>query len=385
MNLFNVYPVFDIELSKAKDVYLWDQAGKQYLDLYGGHGVMSIGHGHPHYKKLITEQLDRIGFYSNSVKNHLQQALADKLGQLSGYEDYQLFLCNSGAEANENAIKLASFHNGRSKVIAFKKAFHGRTSLGLSTTDNAKISAPINKNHQTIFLDFEAFEEAESYISAGDICAVIIEGIQGVGGLGMASQDFLQHLRDLCTKHHTVLILDEIQSGFGRSGKFFAHQHFGIEADIISMAKGMGNGFPIGGILIHPDIQASFGLLGTTFGGNHLACAASIAVLDILKEEKLIAHAAEMGKWFQQEATSIEFVKEVKGLGLMAGLSFDFSIKKLRQRLLMESGVFTGISGTQLLRLLPPLTIQKEHLTEFFKHLQFQLNHEPQLQPLPSS
>lgn len=385
MNLFDVYPLFNIELTKAEDVFVWDNEGKRYLDLYGGHGVMSIGHGHPHYKKLLKEQVDQIGFYSNSVQNSLQVEFANKLGELSGYDDYQLFLCNSGAEANENALKLASFHNGRSKVIAFNKSFHGRTSLALSVTDIPKLSAPINKSHETTFIDFEDFDAAESLISAGDVCAVIIEGIQGVGGLGIASQEFFSHLRTLCTKHNTVLILDEIQSGYGRSGEFFAHQHFGIQADIVSMAKGMGNGFPIGGVLINPDIKPNYGQLGTTFGGNHLACAAGIAVLDIIKEENLIEHAAKIGKWFQEHVQSISNLKAVKGLGLMAGLEFDFSIKEFRKNLLLEQQVFTGISGTHLLRILPPLTIQEEHLSEFIEKLQTQFNHEPQLQPVPSS
>ena len=385
MKLFDVYSLFDISLVKAEDVFVWDAQGKQYLDLYGGHAVISIGHGHPHYKQLLKEQLNKIGFYSNSVKNELQEELAQKLGELSGYQDYNLFLCNSGAEANENALKLASFHNGRKKVISFKKAFHGRTSLGLSVTDNPNLLAPINEVHETVFVDFEDFDQVEVLLAKGDVCAVIIEGIQGVGGLDIASKAFMQQLRKLCSQFGTLLIIDEIQSGYGRTGKFFAHQYHDIKADIISVAKGMGNGFPIGGILIHPDINSKYGMLGTTFGGNHLASAAGIAVLDIIKEEKLMEHASELGAWFQQEISNLSAIKQIKGMGLMLGLEFDFPIKELRQSLLTNSNIFTGFSGTNLLRILPPLTIQKSHLSTFITQLKIQLNHEPESQLVPSS
>jgi acetylornithine/N-succinyldiaminopimelate aminotransferase len=376
MNLFNVYPRFDITPVKAEGCYLYDENNQRYLDLYGGHGVISVGHNHPVYTKAISEQMSAISFYSNSVNIPIQSTLAEKLSQVSGYPDYSLFLCNSGAEANENALKLASFHTNKSKVITFKNSFHGRTSAALNVTDNQKISAPINKHGaEAIFVELNDVEGLKKAFETEDVCAAIIEGIQGVGGLDEPSSAFLKMLRSLCDEHHVVLILDEIQSGYFRSGKFFAHQYAEIKADIISMAKGMGNGFPIGGILVNPDIKASFGLLGTTFGGNYLACAAGCAVLDILREENSVENVNQLDKWMRYELASILQIKKVKGKGLMLGIEFDFPIKELRSKLLFDSNIFTGASmNPNLLRILPPLTVKREDLNEFIQALKQHLS-----------
>lgn len=370
MNLFDVYPLYDLEPVRAEGHYVYDAQGNAYLDLYGGHAVISIGHSHPHYIQKISEQLNRIGFYSNSVQNPLQQELADKLGELSACDEYQLFLCNSGAEANENALKMASFHNGRTKVIAFQKAFHGRTSVAVNATDNEKIKAPINKTYDTEFHEWNNLESVSESLAKGDVCAVIIEGIQGIGGIHVPDAAFLEAVADLCKKHDTVLILDEIQSGYGRSGKFFAFQYTNVEPDLISMAKGMGNGFPIGGLLIHPRFKASYGLLGTTFGGNHLACAAGIAVLDVIREEHLIDNAAKVGDYLIDQLANIDEATEVRGKGLMLGLEFPFAVGPLRKQLLFEHKVFTGSSSNpNVLRLLPALSIGKEEAERFIQEL----------------
>jgi acetylornithine aminotransferase len=371
MKLFDVYPLFDITLSKAKGVYLYDDNGQQYLDLYGGHGVISIGHSHPTYTARLTEQIESIGFYSNSVQMPLQQELVEKLSTLSAYQDYQLFLCNSGAEANENALKVASFYNNRKKIVAFKGSFHGRTAAALNITDNASLSAEINKDNFPVeFIELNNEEQASHALSRGDVCALIVEGIQGVGGLDMPSDDYLNYLSQECRKYGTLLILDEIQSGFGRSGKFFAHQWANIEADIITMAKGMGNGFPIGGLLIHPKIAAKKGMLGTTFGGNHLACSACIAVLDTLKNEELMNHVVVMSDYIKQELSGINSIKKIKGKGLMLGLEFDFPIKEMRQKLVYDYRIFTGASANpNLLRILPPLGISKQEVAPFIQAL----------------
>lgn len=366
MKLFDVYSLFEIEPIKGEGCYVYDKAGNKYLDFYGGHAVISIGHAHPHYVQKISDQVSNLGFYSNSVQNSLQQELANKLGELSCCEQYQLFLCNSGAEANENALKLASFHNGRTKVLAFKKSFHGRTSAAVNVTDKSTIQAPINKRFEKEFHEWNNIETVKASLEKGDICAVIIEGIQGIGGIHVASTSFLEELSRLCKKTNTVLILDEIQSGFVRSGYFFSYQHALIEPDIISMAKGMGNGFPIGGILIHPRFEASKGLLGTTFGGNHLACAACIAVLDVIKSEKLRENAIVVGEYFMKELKEVEGVKEVRGMGLMIGLDLGFPVKELRKEMLYQEQVFTGSSSDpNVLRILPPLTIGKEEVDIF--------------------
>ena len=343
--------------------------------LYGGHAVISIGHGHPHYVEKVSEQVNMLGFYSNSVQNALQRELADKLGELSGFAHYELFLCNSGAEANENALKLASFKTGKTKVIAFEKAFHGRTSAAVNVTDKSSIQAPINKTFVKEFHTFNQVETVEKSLSKGDVCAVIVEGIQGIGGIHVANKDFLKDLSRLCQKHHAILILDEIQSGYGRSGHFFSFQHTDIEPDIISMAKGMGNGFPIGGILINSKIfKAKYGLLGTTFGGNHLACAAGIAVLDVLKAENLIENARVLGDYFIKKLMELEGVKEVRGMGLMIGVEMDFPIADLRKTLLYQEKIFTGsASDANVLRLLPPLNIGKREIDVFWKALSYLL------------
>ena len=359
MNLFDVYPLFDIEIVKGEGCYISDIKGNKYLDLYGGHAVISVGHGHPYYVQKITQQLEKIGFYSNSVINKLQETLAKKLGQVSNYDDYSLFLVNSGAEANENAIKLASFHNGRKKIIAFKGAFHGRTSAAVRVTDNPKIVAPVNEGFEVDFLPLNDIAAVKKSLAEGDVCAVIIEGIQGVGGIRIPNSDFLQALREECTKAGAILILDEIQSGYGRSGKFFAHQYADIKPDLITTAKGMGNGFPIGGVLISPMFAASYGLLGTTFGGNHLACAAAIAVLEIITAEKMMENASKTGSYLVSELQKIPQIKEVRGLGLMLGLEFEDPVKDIRRKLLCEEFVFTGVSGTNVIRLLPPLSLNK--------------------------
>jgi acetylornithine aminotransferase len=358
MNLFDVYPLYNIEPVRAKGSYVWDSAGTRYLDLYGGHAVISIGHAHPHYVAKLTGQLNQIGFYSNSVKISMQEELAQKLGHLSGYEDYSLFLCNSGAEANENALKLASFHNGRKKVISFTKAFHGRTAGAVAVTDNKSIVAPINPTEHVQFLPFNNAAALEDAISE-EVCAVIIEGIQGVGGVNVASAEFLQKARQLCDQYGAALILDNVQCGYGRSGKFFSHQYAGIHPDLITTAKGMGNGFPIGGVLIHPKFKAVHGMLGTTFGGNHLACAAAIAVLDVIKEENLISNAKEVGTYLIEQLKSFPGIKEVRGKGLMIGIELEEPAEVIRKQLLFEQHIFTGASGKHTIRLLPSLALQK--------------------------
>jgi acetylornithine aminotransferase len=374
MELFDVYPLYDVTPVSAKGIVITDDEGKKYMDLYGGHAVISIGHSHPHYLERIKNQLDRIGFYSNSVKNPLQTQLASKLGQLSNCEDYNLFLCNSGAEANENALKLASFHTNKSRVIAFTNSFHGRTSAAVAATDNEKINAPINKQQKVTFLSFEDFEGFETEIKKDDVCAVILEAIQGVGGLDEPSGIFYRQIAALCKKYGVVLIADEVQSGFGRSGSFFAFQHHGIEPDIITIAKGMGNGFPVGGVLIHKNIKASYGLLGTTFGGNHLACAAVLAVLEVLEEENLIENAHRMGIYFKEKALKIPQVKEIKGRGLMLGLKFEFEVAELRKRLIYNQHIFTGgAKDKYVLRILPALTIKEKDLDHFFSGLKNEL------------
>ena len=357
MNLFDVYPLFNITIDKGVGCKVYDNEGTEYLDLYGGHAVISVGHTHPNYVKAITDQAAKLGFYSNSVQNPLQVELADKLGKLSGLEDYSLFLINSGAEANENALKLASFHTGRTKVISYKNSFHGRTAAAVRVTDNPKIVAPINDNMNVVFLPWNDLAATKAELEKGDICAVIIEGIQGIGGIKVPDASFLQALQQLCEANGTVLILDEIQSGYGRSGKFFAFEYAGIKPDIISVAKGMGNGFPIGGILISPMFKAIHGMLGTTFGGNHLGCAAAIAVLDIMEEENLIDNAAKVGEYLMTELKKIPQIKEVRGLGLMIGLEFEQPVKDIRSKLLYEQKVFTGVTGANVIRLLPPLTL----------------------------
>ncbi|MDB4414786.1 aminotransferase class III-fold pyridoxal phosphate-dependent enzyme [Saprospiraceae bacterium] len=381
MKLFDVYPLFDIHPVKGEGCYIFDGQGNKYLDLYGGHAVISVGHSHPHFVKKLTIQLQHLGFYSNSLKNDLQIELAKKLGKLSNCEEYNLFLCNSGAEANENALKLASFQNKKTKIIAFKKGFHGRTSAAVSVTDNVKIQAPINKTFETELHNFNEIETIETSLKKGNVCAVIIEGIQGIGGVEIPKPKFLEVLESLCKKYNTILILDEIQSGYGRSGEFFAFQKSTITPDIITIAKGMGNGFPIGGVLIHPKFKAKYGLLGTTFGGNHLACAAGIAVLDILKKENLIAHSKELGNYFLEKLKTVEGISEVRGSGLMIGLEFDFPIKELRKHLLFEEKIFTGSSSNpNVMRVLPPLNIQKEHVDFFIRKLETALK----LIPTPS-
>lgn len=365
MKLFDVYPLFDINIVKGKGCHVWDEQGTEYLDLYGGHAVISIGHAHPHYVEMISNQVAQLGFYSNSVINKLQQEVADRLGKISGYDDYQLFLINSGAEANENALKLASFYNGRKRVLSCKKAFHGRTSLAVEATDNPKIIAPINDNSHVTYLPINDLEAYKAELAKGDVCAVIVEGIQGVGGIQVPEPAFLQGLSKACEEADAVLILDEIQSGYGRSGKFFAHQYAGIRPDIITVAKGIGNGFPMGGVLISPKFQPVYGQLGTTFGGNHLACAAAIAVLDVMKAENLVDNAAQVGAYLLAELKKLPQIKEVRGKGLMIGMEFEEPIKELRRRLLFEQHVFTGVSGTNVIRLLPPLCLTIEEAGEF--------------------
>ena len=367
MKLFDVYPLFDINIVKGKGCHVWDDQGTEYLDLYGGHAVISIGHAHPYYVEMISNQVAQLGFYSNSVVNKLQQEVADRLGKLSGYDDYQLFLINSGAEANENALKLASFHTGKKKVVSFAHSFHGRTSAAVNITDNPKIIAPINHTFDVVYLALNDIDAVRRELSAGDVCAVVIEGIQGVGGIQLPDDEFLRRLRDICTETGTVLIVDEIQSGYGRSGKFFAHQYAGIRPDIITMAKGMGNGFPIGGLLISPMFTPVYGMLGTTFGGNHLACTAAIAVLDIMEKEALVDNAARVGTWLIEQLKQLPGIKEVRGRGLMIGIEFEESIKELRTSLLFDYKVFTGVAGTNVIRLLPPLTLTIDDAAEFME------------------
>jgi acetylornithine/N-succinyldiaminopimelate aminotransferase len=374
MKLFDVYPLYDVTPVSAKGIVVTDDKGQEYLDFYGGHAVISIGHAHPLYVKRLKDQLDKIGFYSNAVHNPLQVELATKLGQLSNCMDYNLFLCNSGAEANENALKMASFQTGKSRVIAFKNSFHGRTSAAVATTDNEKINAPINKQQKVTFLPFNDITAFENEIEKGDVCAVILESIQGVGGLDEPSTEFFKKVEKLCKENQVVLIADEVQSGFGRSGKFFAFQHHDINPDIITIAKGMGNGFPVGGVLIHERIKASYGQLGTTFGGNHLACVATLAVLEVLEKEGLVENAKELGNYFLEKAKEIPQVKRTKGKGLMLGLEFDFEVAALRKKLIYEQHLFTGgASDKHVLRILPALNITKTDMDLFFEKLKIAL------------
>jgi acetylornithine/N-succinyldiaminopimelate aminotransferase len=370
MDLFNVYPLYDVTPVKAKGSYVWDDKGQKYLDLYGGHGVISIGHTHPHYVSKLTARLNKIGFYSNAVKNPLQNDLAKKLGEVSGCENYNLFLCNSGAEANENALKLASFKTGKSRIVAFKNSFHGRTSAAVAVTDNLKINAPLNKQQKTTFLPLNIIGLVRQELQKGDVAAVIIEGIQGVGGLDEGTSLFFKQLEKLCQEYKVFLILDEVQSGYGRSGQFFAFQHHGIQPDIITTAKGMGNGFPIGGVLILDKIKAEFGMLGTTFGGNHLACTAALSVLEIIEKEALIKNVNAVNKCFLKQIRSVKQVKKVKGKGLMLGLEFDFEVATLRKKLIYQKHIFTGgANNKKLLRILPPLNISKVHIDIFINAL----------------
>jgi acetylornithine aminotransferase len=370
MELFDVYPLYNVTPVKAEGVYVWDENNIKYLDLYGGHGVISIGHTHPHYVKSLTEQIQKIGFYSNSIQNPLQQELAEKLGRISGCEKYNLFLCNSGAEANENALKLASFITGKSRIVSFNNAFHGRTSAAVAVTDNKSINAPINLQQKVTFLPLNDIELVIHELGKGDVAAVIIEGIQGVGGLDEGSKKFFKKVKKACKKSGALLILDEIQSGYGRSGKFFAYQYHDIKPDIITTAKGMANGFPIGGVLIAKKHKAKYGMLGTTFGGSHLACAAAISVLDIIEEENLMANVNAVYSYFLEEIKSVPQVKRVKGKGLMLGVEFDFEVGELRKKLIFDHQIFTGGSNNKyLLRILPPLSITKEQIAVFIKAL----------------
>jgi len=379
MKNFEVYKLWPIEPVKAKGCKVWDREGNEYLDLYGGHAVISIGHCHPTYNSMIKEQLEKICFYSNSVINSLQDELAERLGRVSGYADYSLFLCNSGAEANENALKLASFNSGKKRVIAFKGAFHGRTSGAVAVTDNQKIVSPFNSAHEVTFVPLNDIKAVELEISKGDCAAVIIEGIQGVAGIYMPSEDFLRALRDVTYKYGVALILDEVQSGYGRSGKFFAHQYSGIKPDIITTAKGMGNGFPIGGVLISPVIKAQQGMLGTTFGGSHLACTAAIAVLKVMEEESLVAKAAELGNYLMSELNKIKSetesnaIAEIRGVGLMIGVEMESRFIHVRDKLLFEDKIFTGGAKSNIIRLLPPLTVKKEEIDRFLSSFRNQL------------
>lgn len=373
MQLYPVYPLFDINIVKGKGCHVWDSEGQEYLDLYGGHAVISIGHCHPHYVEKLTQQLNTLGFYSNSVINRLQEQLAERLGKACGYDNYQLFLVNSGAEANENALKLASFHTGRKRILAASKAFHGRTSLAVEATDNPKIVAPVNANGHVQFLPLNDLEAFQSELAKGDVAAVIVECIQGVGGIRLATSEFMQGLRKACSENGTVLICDEIQCGYGRSGKFFAHQHTGVRPDIITCAKGIGNGFPMGAVLISPQFKAVFGQLGTTFGGNHLACTAALAVLDVIEEEHLVENAASVGSYLLAQlktlAAETPSIVDVRGEGLMIGIEFSDSIKPLRTRLVKEQHVFTGAASTNILRLLPPLSLTKAEADDFLSRL----------------
>lgn len=367
MKLYDVYPRFDINIQRAEGVYVYDEKGQKYLDLYGGHGVISIGHTQPDFVKAIGEQLNQIAFYSNSVQMPIQEQLAHKLGEISGYTDHNLFLCNSGAEANENALKVASFHTGRKKVIAFTSSFHGRTAATLNVTDNVNLSAPLNlENFPVEFIALNDIDTVQQQLSQGDVAAVIVEGIQGVGGLDAPTTEFLKALRSLCDTYETVLILDEIQSGFGRTGRFFAHQHADIQADIVSMAKGMGNGFPVGGVLISAQIKAKHGMLGTTFGGNHLACAATLAVLDVIERDQLIANATQGFTYLTEELKSIDAIKTMKGNGLMFGVELHHAVQDIRKQLLFDYTIFTGgAANPNVLRILPPLSITTQQLAPF--------------------
>jgi acetylornithine aminotransferase len=375
MQLFDVYPVNDITITSGKGSYIWDDAGVEYLDLYGGHAVISIGHSHPYYVKRITSQLNQIGFYSNSIKIPIQVELAEKLGKLSGKEDYQLFLCNSGAEANENAMKLASFHTGRKKIVAFSKSFHGRTSLAVAATDSPAIVAPVNQTDNVAFLPFNDSEALRAYFKAhGDeVAAVIVEGIQGVGGINVASDDFLKTIRAVCDEHGAVYIADSVQCGYGRSGKFFSHDHAGVDADIYSMAKGMGNGFPVGGIIISPKIKAKHSMLGTTFGGNHLACAAALAVLEIIEEDKLLQNAEETGNYLVAELKKLPQLQNVRGRGLMIGFDVPDTHKDLKKNLLLKHRIFTGEAKPNVIRLLPALNIGKKEVDTLINAIKIEL------------
>lgn len=374
MELFDVYPLFDVNVVKGKGCRVWDDKGQEYLDLYGGHAVISIGHCHPHYVEMMTKQLNTLGFYSNSVINKLQVEVAHRLGKISGYEDYSLFLINSGAEANENALKLASFHTGRTRILAFEKSFHGRTSLAVEATNNPKIISPVNNNHHVTYLPINDLDAFKTELEKGDVCAVIIECIQGVGGIRMVTPAFFQGIRQLCTRYGTVLIADEIQCGYGRSGKFFAHQYLGAKPDLITVAKGIGNGFPMAGVLISPDFKPVYGQLGTTFGGNHLACTAALAVMDVIEQEHLVENAAKTGAYLLRELKGFSRIKEVRGEGLMIGLEFDEAVKPLRRKLLYDYHVFTGASGTNVFRLLPPLCLSKEEADMFLERFHQLLN-----------
>ncbi len=375
MKLFDVYSLFDLTPDHAKGSYLWDDKGIKYLDLYGGHAVISVGHSHPHYIKIITDQLDKIGFYSNSVHVSTQQEVADLLGELSGYPDYQLFMINSGAEANENAIKLASFHNGKKKVLAFSKAFHGRTSVAVAATDNKKIVAPINETDNVVFVDFNDEEGVKKAFEEHDFSSVIVEGIQGVGGVQIPSPSFLKTIEELCREHNTVFIADEVQSGFGRTGKFFAHQWAGVKPDIISMAKGMGNGFPVGGILISPKIKPEKGMLGTTFGGNYLACAATKAVLEIIKKEELMQNASDIGTYLVEELKAVKQIKAIRAQGLMVGIELEIPCAEVRKALIEKHRILTGnASQPNTLRILPSLAVGKTEIDALILALKEELN-----------
>lgn len=378
MKLFDVYPLFDINIVKGKGCKVWDDREQEYLDLYGGHAVISIGHSHPHYVEKLTGQLNRLGFYSNSVVNKLQVELAERLGRISGYDDYQLFLINSGAEANENALKLASFKNRRKRVLSVAKAFHGRTSLAVEVTNNPKIVAPINDNGHVTFLSLNDLEAWERELAKGDVCACILECIQGVGGVNMATQEFAQGLQAACKKYGTYLICDEIQCGYGRSGKFFAHQWLGIRPDLITVAKGIGNGFPMGGVLISPEFVPVYGQLGTTFGGNHLACTAALAVLDVFENEGLVENAHLVGEYLMDELRELQqrnsHIKEVRGRGLMVGVVLDIPHKEVRSKLIHEQHCFTGCAGTDILRILPPLCLTRDETDDFIQRLETVLN-----------
>lgn len=362
MKTFDVYPLYPVEPIRGLGCKLWDRDGNEYLDFYGGHAVISVGHTHPYYVNFISNQLRNLGFYSNSVQNKLQNDLAELLGVVSEYPSYSLFMCNSGAEANENALKLASFHTGKSKVIAFSNSFHGRTSGAVACTNNPSIIAPFNANHNVEFVRWNDIAGVKESIEKGDVAAVIIEGIQGVGGINVPDKTFFQELSKVCVNNGVILIVDEVQSGYGRTGKFFAHQFFDITPDLITVAKGMGNGFPVGGVLVNPKFTAKHGMLGTTFGGNHLACAASIAVLNIIVNESLIGNAKEIGDYLVTSLKTIRGVKDIRGLGLMVGAEFDFTVSDIRKKLLFDKGVFTGYSGTNVIRLLPPLCVSKTHV-----------------------
>ena len=373
MKLYDVYPLFNVNIVKGQGCKVWDDQGQEYLDLYGGHAVISIGHCHPHYVKTLSQQLNTLGFYSNSVINSLQQQLAERMGKLCGYDDYQLFLINSGAEANENALKLASFTNGRTRVLAAEKAFHGRTSLAVEATHNPKIIAPINANGHVTYLPLNDLAAWETELAKGDVCAVILECIQGVGGIRMVDKTFAQGLSALCKQYGAVLICDEIQCGYGRSGKFFAHQWLDIRPDMITCAKGIANGFPMGAVLISPDFAPVYGQLGTTFGGNHLACAAALAVLDVMEQEELVENARQVGEYLMERLKELQqeqpHIVDVRGRGLMIGVELDIPYKEVRNRLLFQEHCFTGCSGTNVIRLLPPLSVSKEQADAFVEKL----------------